>query len=96
MEQIMGCFIPEKELDELYSHFKRNKPDPLGHSEIAEKVDKLYSFLKSDGSPANKQIAQWALTYFFDSVDVIQDNIQGLGFIDDVLVMDRALKLIES
>ncbi|MBO4822344.1 MAG: hypothetical protein J5548_12890 [Prevotella sp.] len=54
----------------------------------------LYAFLKNENDSDRKLIAQWALTYFFDDEDVIHDDIHGMGFVDDLVVLDYALNLL--
>lgn len=96
MEQIMGCMIPEDELDDLYAGYKDNGSESMGHTGLAERVNKLYSVLKNGENPNDRRIAQWALTYFFDDEDLIHDDIKGLGFVDDMAIMDYALELLSN
>lgn len=94
MDQIMGCLIPEIELDQHYDSFiNKGNVDPR-YSKLKDKLSELYSILKDDTNTENKLIAQWALTYFFDDEDVIHDNISGLGLVDDLTVIDYAIKLV--
>ena len=90
MKRIMGCVIPEDEIDEYYQAFSAD-----AYPQLKEKVDKLYFVLKNDEDPNKKRIAQWTLTYLFDEEDVIHDNIAGFGLTDDMVVIDYALRLIE-
>lgn len=96
MDQIMGCCIPEDELDE---HIQDIIDHPLSnptYPELKEKVSALYSILKHDTNNDRKRLAQWALTFFFDDEDLIHDEITGLGFIDDMIVLDYAMKLLQT
>lgn len=92
MDQIMGFPMPEDELDGLYAEFRaRNPKGPTG---LAENVDRLFSVMKSDRKEEDRRIARWALTYFFDDVDLIHDDVKGLGLVDDAVVLDCALRLL--
>ena len=94
MDQIMGCCISEKELDVLYMDFCNNTMDNSSYPKMKEKLSILYSIFKTDANCARKRLAQWALTYFFDDEDIIHDDISGIGFVDDMMVIDYALKLL--
>ena len=112
MDQIMGCCIPEEELDELYLKFNNTIDDNLIYTEQKKKVSALYSIFKNEKDSEEKLnldseknpyeekkadrklIAHWALTYFFDDQDVIHDDVLGVGFVDDMVVLDYALNLL--
>lgn len=96
MKQIMGCVMDEEEIDSYYKIFKENLSNNTVYLQMKEKVEKLYVLLKNDKDDERKRIAQWALTYLFDDQDVIHDDIKGLGYIDDMAVMDYALDIITS
>ena len=96
MDQIMGCCIPEAELDNHFQNFMNPANSDSSYAELKEKVSSLYSILKRDTDSHRKQLAQWALTYFFDDEDLIHDEIDGIGFVDDLIVMDYALKLLHA
>ena len=94
MRTIIGRIMPQKELDQEYANFQQNPPDLRVYPQLKDKVATLYSTMQTTTDPKKKEIAQWALTYFFDEGDVISDNVPGLGLVDDALVIDNALKLI--
>ena len=96
MDQIMGSCIPEEELDELYIKFKGNTAEDSSYPQMREKVEFLYSIFKNDKNPDRQRLAQWALTYFFDDEDIIHDDVTGLGFVDDMTIIDYATRLLES
>lgn len=96
MDQIMGCCIPEEELDILYQKFMSHPIDDPSYPELKEKAALLYSILKNDADPDRKEIAQWALTYLFDEEDLIHDDIPGIGYVDDLVVLDYAIDLLED
>lgn len=95
MDQIMGCCIPEDELDDYYKRFIDSLLDNPAHPKMKEKVSFLYSIFKTDNNPDRKRLAQWALTYFFDDEDLIHDDISCIGYVDDMLVMNYAINLLQ-
>ena len=92
--EIMGAPFDDAELDEAFQEFCDNPPDETRYPGLKEKVNNLYSLLKSNVSPEKQRIIRWALTYFFDDEDVIHDTIEGVGLVDDALVIDYAMKLM--
>lgn len=96
MDQIMGCRIPEEELDGLYQEFMDHPLDDPSYPELKEKATSLYTILKNDTDPDRKELAQWALTYLFDEEDLIHDDIPGIGYVDDLVVIDYAIDLLET
>ena len=96
MDQIMGCCIPEDELDGLYQKFIGHPLDDPAYPELKEKATLLYSILKNDTYNDRKEFAQWALTYLFDEEDLIHDDIPGIGYVDDLVVIDYAIDLLET
>ena len=95
MDQIIGCCIPEAELDNHFQDFMNHTLNDSSYPELKYKVSSLYSILKHDSNSDRKQLAQWALTYFFDDEDLIHDEIDGIGYVDDMIVMDYAMKLLQ-
>lgn len=96
MDQIMGCCIPEEELDGLYQKFMNHPIDDPSYPELKEKATILYSILKNDADTDRRELAQWALTYLFDEEDLIHDDIPGIGYVDDLVVLDYAIDLLED
>lgn len=94
MDQIMGCCMPEEELDELYLKFKESAAKDSSYPQMREKVESLFSIFKNDKNPNRQRLAQWALTYFFDDEDIIHDDVSGLGLIDDMTIIDNAISLL--
>ena len=95
MNQIMGSCIPEEELNGLYAEFMEDANTDSLYPKLKEKITALYSVLKIDGNPDRKRLAQWALTYFFDDEDIIHDDVNGLGLVDDETVIDYAIQLLQ-
>ena len=97
MTTIMGSCMSEEEIDAYYEDFLgKDLPIELTKSRLKEKVAKLYSILKNANNDEGKQVANWALTYFFDDQDIIHDDIKGIGFIDDMIVIDIALNILNQ
>lgn len=94
MNQIMGCVMDEEEIDSHYKLLMARSNDETMYPQMKEKVERLYGLLKNDVDAERKRIAQWALTYLFDDQDVIHDDIKGLGFVDDMAVIDYALEIL--
>lgn len=93
MDQIMGCCMPEEELDGLCKSFIEYATDEPLYPQLKEKVKALYNIFKNEENVDKKRIAQWALTYFFDDEDIIHDDVSGLGLVDDITVIDYAIHL---
>jgi len=96
MGKVTRNISPETEIDECYKAFCADKAKQTIHSHLMEKVDALYACFKNGENPKNKHIAQLALTYLFNQNDLIHDNLEGVGLVDDVTVIDHALKIIKS
>jgi len=95
MSQIMGCCMDEEELAVLHDEYITNSTEEIPSPQLKEKVTTLYNIFKTDGSPDRKRLAQWALTYLFDDEDIIHDDVSGLGFVDDVTIIDYAINLLQ-
>jgi uncharacterized membrane protein YkvA (DUF1232 family) len=97
MDQIMGSCMPKEELDELYTKFRESSTnEESSYPQMKEKMAFLYATFKTDENPDRQRLAQWALTYFFDDEDIINDDVSGLGLIDDMTIIDYATKLLQS
>ena len=97
MNTIMGSCIDEETISSFYHEFIDNElPEELKNSQIKAKITELYTIMKNDPDEDRKKIAHWALTYFFDDQDIIHDDIKGLGYVDDLIVIDRALMILKQ
>ena len=94
MNQIMGGLMSDEEIETCYKEFCANPPDALAEPKTKEKIEILYAAFKEDKDKDRKRIAQSALTYLFDDEDIIHDDIEGLGYVDDMIVIDIALRLL--
>lgn len=96
MEQLIDNTLPEAKIDDLYQKFDKKQTDFFAHNRLKEAVETLYSVLKNDADSEKKKIAQLALTYLFDQKDIIHDDLEGIGFVDDATVIDYALKILNE
>lgn len=94
--KIMGCMMDDNELQEEYKRFLDNVSKYSPDTDLIQKVQKLYGILRDEEFHGDKTIARWALTYIFDECDVIYDDVLLLGYVDDMMVADMALKLLSS
>ena len=64
---------------------------------LRSKINNLYSIMISPESRnKHKRASRWALTYFFDDQDLIFDEMPVLGLVDDLIVVDKALSIIDQ
>lgn len=96
MKSIMGAAMDEEELAECYSDFRNDTPGLDEYPHLEEKIEYLFAAIKAQDGPVKKRVAQWALTYLFDDEDLMHDNIPGLGLVDDMLVIDYAIKVLAN
>jgi uncharacterized membrane protein YkvA (DUF1232 family) len=61
---------------------------------LADDAQSLATLLEPDASPAARRAAAAALNYLFKSIDLIQDGLEDLGFIDDAFVLRVAAALV--
>lgn len=94
MDSIMGCCIPDEELNRLYNDFMENSLEDDSYLQVKEKLTVLHRILNNDMGSDRQRIAQWALTYFFDDEDVIHDDVPGIGLVDDITILDYAIRLL--
>ena len=94
IRKIMGCLITENELDEYFYDYIQQPLDNSQYPQMKEKLQAIYHVMKTDTDPNRKTLAQWALTYFFDEEDLINDNIPGIGYIDDMIIIDYAINIL--
>lgn len=96
MKTILGMIIPENEIDGYYQspNIGLHPRCEAEHPQMKQKVEILYDIMKNSPVDRKRKIAQWALSYLYDDQDVIYDDIVGFGYIDDMMVIDYALRLL--
>jgi uncharacterized membrane protein YkvA (DUF1232 family) len=94
VENIMYETLTPKELKQHYRKFCRHadNQDPA----LKEKVDKLYDAFTKLPEGDMRNLVQWTLTYFFNELDVIHDDVPIYGMVDDLIVIDTALHILEE
>lgn len=96
LEQIMGYTMKEDAIDAHYKAFIEDTSIEAISPGIKEKVARLYDELKNGSDPDKKRTVKWALTYLFEDNDIICDGIKGIGYVDDMAVVDYAFDIISS
>lgn len=95
ISQIVDNMLTDDQIRQHYQDFCK-KTDSTDQSSIKEKVEELYSVWEEEKDNDRKQIAQWALTYLFNDKDILHDNVQVFGYMDDMLIVNNALNIIFS
>lgn len=91
MQTIVGSLISEEQLNSYCENFYQNSPD----EKLKSKVLQLHQVMTNESNTDIKHIAQWALTYLFGEKDLIHDDTVALGYVDDMIVIDLALKTMK-
>lgn len=93
LRDIMGCKMSDDELRDAYNGHSNNNAN--SNTKIDTMVALLINRLSDYPQNSEKgEMIRWALTYFFDDKDLIDDNIPVMGYIDDMVILDMAQKLI--
>lgn len=95
IRSILGRLLKEDDLDSKYKQFQQGNVPPQAYPELKEKLAELYLTMKSSSDKQKRELSQWALTYFFVNKDLIHDDLPGLGLVDDLIVIDGALRIIQ-
>ena len=94
IEGIMGSLFADRVLEERHRDFCQNPPDPRLYPRMLDKVGALHGVIRTDKDPDRRLVAQWALTYLYDDIDVIHDRMLVIGLMDDMMVLDCALEVL--
>ena len=92
MQSIADSLIPEEQLNSCCANFCQNSPD----DKLKAKVMQLHQVMSNEDNSDLKRIAQWALSYLFSEKDLIHDDTTALGYVDDAIVIDLALKAMKK
>lgn len=85
MRNIMGCPMTTEEIKDSNQKLRNSRSMP---DELFNKSESLYNhYLKN----VNDEVSQWALTYLYDHADLLDDNIDYFGYIDDLAVINSAI-----
>lgn len=96
MRIILSQPLDEAELDKKCKTFFKH---PLGldlYHNLVGDLKELQSVMRTSENTEKRQAAQWTLTYLFSEKGVVHHNIPLLGRVDDLLVIEKALKIIRG
>lgn len=96
MRKIIGEQESLEVLDQKCQAFLDEPLDEELYPDIKEKVARLQSAMQNTDKAEKSQVAQWALTYMFSGKGLVSNNLPILGRVDDMLVIDKALKVIKG
>jgi hypothetical protein len=88
MRNIMGCPMSLEEIED--SHQKQMISQTMPEELLSKSESLINYYLKNK----NDEVSHWALTYLYDQADLLDDNIEYFGYIDDLPVINSAIKLI--
>jgi hypothetical protein len=90
MAEIIGIKMEKDELIEGHRLFMSKKSEEDIVADIQQKAERLLPLAINE----HNEIAIWALTYLYDDQDLVHDQLAVLGYQDDWLVVDAAVRLI--
>ena len=91
MQTILGEQLPKETLFDLTQSLLSHPVDEALYPGLTENVTKLQLVAKE-----NKQVSRWATTYFFSEKGLVSNDIPILGRVDDMMVIDKALKVVNE
>jgi len=91
MKNTVGYAMETEEINQLYNEFL-NKDDT---EDIIKNIKHLCKPLLHQLNTQQCEISRWALTYLLDDEDLIHDELTNLGYQDDAMVLNSALKFIK-
>jgi hypothetical protein len=90
IQSSMGSIIPLSEMIDMHATFlQKSYPEDI-IEDIRKMADVLIKLAQTNGN----EVALWALTYLFDDQDLIHDDISYLGWQDDWVVLDSAMRIL--
>jgi len=88
----MGSKIPYSEMIDMHDKFlQKSFPE-----DIIDDIRKMAEVLIKHAQETRNEVALWALTYLFDDQDLIHDDISYLGWQDDWVVLNSAIRILQS
>lgn len=96
MRKIVGELESEEALNQKCQAFLDEPLDEELYPDFKEKVTRLQSAMQNTAKADKSQVAQWALTYLFSGKGLVSNDLPILGRVDDLLVVDKALKVIKG
>jgi hypothetical protein len=92
MESTVGYAMETDEINQLYNEFL-NKDDT---EDIIKNIKLLSKPLHHQLNTRQCEISRWALTYLLDDEDLIHDKLTNLGYQDDAIILNSAIKLLKN
>lgn len=90
IQNSMGSKIPLSEMIDMHDKFlQKTYPE-----DIIDDISKMAEVLIKHAQETRNEVALWALTYLFDDQDLIHDDISYLGWQDDWVVLDSAMRIL--
>jgi hypothetical protein len=90
IQKSMGSKMPLSEMIDMHDKFlQKSYPE-----DIIEDIRKMAEVLIKLAQTNGNEVALWALTYLFDDQDLIHDDISYLGWQDDWVVLDSAMRIL--
>ena len=90
LKDLLGYKMETQELVDNYKMFSEKKHDEDVYVGLQIKAEQLMLHALNQGN----EVAIWALTYLFDEQDYIHDELPILGWQDDWMVLDAAVKML--
>jgi hypothetical protein len=88
----MGSKILYSEMIDMHDKFlQKSFPE-----DIIDDIRKMTEVLIKHAQETRNEVALWALTYLFDDQDLIHDDISYLGWQDDWVVLNSAIRILQS
>ena len=94
LEELMGIPMTLDEIKEGMEKMGQKKYEDKTFRNAYKYARYLHQYLENGDDKQN--IALWALTYFLDDQDVIYDYVPGLGFQDDLMILQTAYNFIQT
>jgi hypothetical protein len=88
MSNIMGSTMSFEEIKDSHQGQMKSQTMP---EELISKSESLFNYYLKN---KDDEVSHWALTYLYDQADLLNDNIDYFGYIDDLPVINSAIKLI--
>jgi uncharacterized membrane protein YkvA (DUF1232 family) len=90
IQKSMGSKMPLSEMIDMHHKFLQKSYQ----EDIIEDIRKMSEVLMNLAQASDNEVALWALTYLFDDQDLIHDDISYLGWQDDWVVLDSAMRIL--
>ena len=79
-------------IDKLYEEL--NRIEEKNGDSLGDRLRQLFHQQPPCSEDNRKNLILWTLSYFFESSDLISDDVPVYGRLDDMLVIDTALEIL--